>query len=180
MTQTRRRSVRPAGFTLVESAVSVAIAAVLVELAVLNFGALIEKQRLEGAAAQLAADLQLLRTEAHARSQSLRLSIYNAGAASCCVIHIGSHSDCSCQAEGGAVCSDPSLALKSVHWRAGEPLLNSNVGSLVYDPAQATVTPTGSLRVIDGRGRTITHVVNIVGRVRSCSPAPPLPGYVAC
>ena len=171
---------RPAGITLVESAVTMAIAAVLVGLAVPNFGALVEKQRLEGAAAQLAADLQLLRTEAHARGQSLRLSVYNAGAASCYVIHIGSRSDCSCQAEGGAVCSDPSLALKSVHWRAGEPLLSANVGSLVYDPAQATVTPTGSLRVIDGRGRSITHVVNIVGRVRSCSPAPPLPGHVAC
>ena len=42
-----------------------------------------------------------------------------------------------------------------------------------------TSTPTGTLRLVDSRGRAVHHVVNVMGRVRSCTPAG-VPGWRAC
>jgi type IV fimbrial biogenesis protein FimT len=42
-----------------------------------------------------------------------------------------------------------------------------------------TSTPTGTLRLVGGRGRAVHHVVNVMGRVRSCTPAG-VPGWRAC
>ena len=58
--------------------------------------------------------------------------------------------------------------------------LQANVASMLFDPVHGTSTPTGTLRVLDSRGRAIHHVVNIMGRVRSCSPQGAVPGYRAC
>jgi len=33
---------------------------------------------------------------------------------------------------------------------------------------------------LDSQGKAIHHVVNIMGRVRSCSPQGDIPGYRAC
>ena len=51
---------------------------------------------------------------------------------------------------------------------------------MLFDPAQGTVSPTGSIRIVDSRGDSITHVVNIIGRMRSCSPAAAVSGFKAC
>jgi len=51
---------------------------------------------------------------------------------------------------------------------------------MLFDPGQGTTTPTGSVRLTDSEGRGITHVVNVLGRVRSCSPEGRVPGYRAC
>jgi type IV fimbrial biogenesis protein FimT len=55
-----------------------------------------------------------------------------------------------------------------------------NVASVLFDPMHGTSTPTGTLHVIGAGGREVRHVINVMGRVRSCSPAPALPGYRAC
>jgi len=36
------------------------------------------------------------------------------------------------------------------------------------------------LRVLGANGRAVHHVVNVMGRVRSCSPLNAMPGYTAC
>jgi type IV fimbrial biogenesis protein FimT len=40
--------------------------------------------------------------------------------------------------------------------------------------------PTGTLRVVGAGGREVHHIINVMGRVRSCSPSPALPGYRTC
>ena len=54
-----------------------------------------------------------------------------------------------------------------------------NVASIVFDPLHGTSTPTGTLRLVDDAGRAVHHVVNVMGRVRSCTPAG-VPGWRAC
>jgi type IV fimbrial biogenesis protein FimT len=45
---------------------------------------------------------------------------------------------------------------------------------------RGTVTPTGTVTVTTRDGRALKQTVNIMGRVRSCAPAPGLPGYRTC
>jgi type IV fimbrial biogenesis protein FimT len=42
------------------------------------------------------------------------------------------------------------------------------------------VTPTGTLRLSLRDGRGLNQVVNIMGRVRTCSRSGTVPGYPAC
>jgi type IV fimbrial biogenesis protein FimT len=177
-TQTRRPG--ELGFSLVEAAVVVAIVAIVGASALPSFGALIDARRLDSAATRLAADLQLARSEAIARNRALRLSVVAGADATCWVIHSGAAADCSCSAAGVA-CGNGALAIQSVVLPSAERVaVAGNVASIVFDPMHGTSTPTGTLSLSDVRGRTVRHVVNVLGRVRSCSPAGTVAGYPTC
>lgn len=169
------------GFSLMEACVVTAILALLLSLAVPGFGALIERKRLQGSAAQLAADLHWLRSEALARNEALRFSLHTTGQGTCTVVHTGHRADCRCADTGPAVCEGEATALKTSHWPAAQRIaVQANVTSMLFDPVQGTTSPGGSVRVTDSQGHGITHVVNIMGRVRSCSPSAAVGGYRAC
>ena len=46
--------------------------------------------------------------------------------------------------------------------------------------AARRLLPTGTLRVLGSQGRAVHHVINVMGRVRSCTPLGAMPGYRAC
>jgi type IV fimbrial biogenesis protein FimT len=142
---------------------------------------LIASRRLEGAATQLATDIQFVRTEAVARNQALRLSFHDHAAGSCYVIHSGAADDCSCAASGPAECRNKAREIKTVSLITRHGLsLEANVNSMLFDPQHGTSTPTGTLRVTGAHGRAVHHVVSVLGRVRSCSPQAAVPGYRMC
>ena len=70
---------------------------------------------------------------------------------------------------------------RSVQFAADGPVaLQTNVRSMVLDQDKGTVSPTGTLRLLGRGGRGVNVVVNIMGRVRQCTPTPPLNGYRSC
>jgi len=61
--------------------------------------------------------------------------------------------------------------------------VRANVASILFDPLHGTGTPSGSVDVVTPAGQAIRHVVNVMGRVRTCSPAGStavVPGLRAC
>ncbi len=178
---TGQRTRRERGITLLELAVVLAVTAIVAATAVPDLGTLFAKRRLEGAANSLAADLQFARTEALARNRSLRFSVRSGVDASCWIVHTGAAGDCDCTGAAGVVCARGASAIRSVVLPAGERVsVAANVASIVFDPLHGTSTPTGTLRLVDARGRSVHHIVNLLGRVRSCSPAGAVAGYAAC
>ncbi|HZF78159.1 MAG TPA: GspH/FimT family pseudopilin [Rubrivivax sp.] len=170
---------RQAGVTLVESLMVLAVTVVVLGAAVPSFEAAREKRQLEGVAAQLETDIHHARSLAVARSTTLRITFQDNTAGSCYVVHSGNAGDCTCAADGSAACRPGAKSFQAVHWPAGGPVrVVSNSRSLVFDEVRGTVSPTATVRV-QGRQHAIHQVVNIMGRVRSCSPSA-LPGYKAC
>ena len=170
---------RQHGLTLLELAIVVAITAIVAATAAPSFTALIDARRLDSAATRLAADIQLARSEAIARNQPLRLSLFTGAGASCWIVHSGAPADCRCSADAGAVCG--ARIVKAVVLANNERVsVAGNVASIVFDPLHGTSTPTGTLRLVGARGSAVHHVVNVVGRVRSCSPEGAAPGYSPC
>lgn len=168
------------GVTLIESAVAMTIAAIALSTVAPSFQGLIERKRLEGVATQLATDLQFVRTESVARNTPVRVSFYADSAGSCYVIHTGSRSQCSCTVPQPAACSGGAAQIKTVYLPAAERVaVQASASSILFDPLHGTSTPTGTARVTGTPG-AIHHIVNVMGRVRSCSPAPALPGYRNC
>ena len=165
------------GLTLVEAAVFVAIIAIAAAVAAPGLQRQIEHRRLDGAASQLAATLQLARHESIARNRVVRLAVDETQR--CVVLHTGPAGSCRCTPRGEAECSGAARPLRTLGETHGITL-QANTASLAFDPLHGTVTPTGSFRLAGRDGREIQHVVNVMGRVRSCSPDAAVPGYRAC
>lgn len=171
------------GITLVETAVVGSVLATITSLAVPDFDAAIQRRHLEGAAAQLETDIHHTRMLAVARNALLRISFESSAAGSCYVIHTGAANQCGCNTHGTAVCQAGAQAERSVRFAAGDAVkLKSNVRSVIFDPVKGTSTPTATATVqfISRGGAAIHQVMNLMGRVRSCSPTPALSGYKSC
>ena len=175
----RRAHQAQRGFTLTEALVCVATLLVALGTSLPDFRSTLERRHVEGAAAQLATDLQLARGLAVAQNRTLRFEIAQSEQGTCYMVHSGSAGACSC-APQGTVCQPGVEAHRSVHYAADSGVtIAANVRSLVFEPTRGTVTPTGTLRV-EGARVSVRQVINIMGRVRSCSPDAAVPGYKAC
>ena len=167
------------GVSLVETAIAIALGAIVLSSAAPGLQATLARRHLDGVAAQLATDLQFARTEAVARNEPVRVSFHADAAASCWVVHTRGRALCSCEA-GRAACGGGAALIRSVAVPAERRVtVGANVGSILYDPVHGTSTPTGTLRVI-GAAAEVRHVVNVLGRVRSCSPLGAAHGWQAC
>jgi type IV fimbrial biogenesis protein FimT len=96
-------------------------------------------------------------------------------------VHDGSAGDCRCDDAGLATCSAGVEVVRSQRLPGGSHAvgLRSNVRSMAFDPTVGTVTPTASVRLNAPVGE-LRLVVNVMGRVRSCTPDRALPGLPAC
>jgi type IV fimbrial biogenesis protein FimT len=169
------------GVSLVEAMIVIAVTAIVAATAAPSLASFIDGRRLDAAATALAADVQFVRTEAVARNRPIRLSFHASAASSCWVVHTGPAAQCTCAESGPAVCSGGATQIKTVVLGAADRVsVQANVASIVFDPLHGTSTPTGTLRLIDPRGRAVHHIVTVMGRVRSCTPGGAVPGWRAC
>jgi type IV fimbrial biogenesis protein FimT len=172
------------GVTLIEMAIVVAISAIVMSTVSPSFHGFIDNRRVDAVASTLHTDIQFVRQEAVLRNQPVRLSFHTEAWGACYVVHTGARADCRCAATGGATCEGTARQIKTVTLLAAEAVgLVANVGSILFDPLHGTSTPTGTLKVASRSGRAVHHVVNVMGRVRSCSPqgvAAAVPGYRIC
>ncbi len=183
MTQHTTGTKKQHGFTLIEGLITVAVSAIVATTALPSMARWVEQQRLLGAAQQLLGDLQFIRSEAVARQQGLRLTILPWAGGSCYVLHSGSAHACTCGPleNTPAVCSGGATEVKTVRWNHHDKVaLQSSAQSLRFDPWDGTSTPTASINISNTQGQVLRHVVNVMGRVRTCSPAGHVAGHAAC
>lgn len=171
---------RRAGLTLTETLIALSIGAVLLGAVLPDFSDSLRRRHVEGAAAQFETDFAYARGAAVATQQPLRLRFGGDASGTCYVVFAGDPSACSCSA-AGATCGVGARPLRHVHLPAdGSVSVRANVGAMTLDPLHGTVSPTGTVRFTARDGRAVHQVVNLMGRVRSCSPAPALSGYAPC
>lgn len=169
------------GLTLVEAAVVLAVLAITAASTAPGMQRLLDGRHLGGFAAGLAADLHMARNEAIARNEPVRVTLH--AAHQCYVVHTGAASQCNCSGDAGpAVCTAGAAQIHTGHWDAATDrlALQSNTPSMLFDPLHGTASPTGTWRVVGTEGRAIHHVVNVMGRVRSCAGAGTVAGLRPC
>jgi len=173
---------RQRGASLVEALMTLGITAVLLGTAVPGLSDMRDRQRLQAATAQFETDVQHARSMAVARNQVLRLSFGPAAGAGCYVLHTGTTSQqCQCSADPQASqCSGGAEVLRTISLPTSHGIsLLANVGSMAFEPHRGTVTPTGTIRVTEPRGQRVHLVINVMGRVRACTPNGAT-GWAAC
>ena len=172
------------GVTLVEAAVVVAVAAVSLGALAPSFDRFVEKHRLEAAAGQLVADLQFARSQSVMLNAPLRVSLHQGAGHGCYVLHTGDAQSCTCRGVGPATCHGDARELKTVVMPVADGIaISGNVSSILFDPLHGTSTPSATFKLVAASGRAVHGVVNLMGRVRTCSPRGLLsevPGFAAC
>ena len=140
-----------------------------------------DKRRIDSLVAQIESELQYARSEAVARGRTVRVGFVNNSAGSCYVVHTGDPRQCTCQPSGQAACEGGGEILRSVRQDELERVqLMSSSREIGFDPTHGTVTPTTTLRLENPRGDRVNLVVNIMGRMRTCSPTAGNSRYVTC
>ncbi|MFO1329096.1 MAG: GspH/FimT family pseudopilin [Rubrivivax sp.] len=177
--QSSRR--RQTGITLVEQLVTASIAGVLAVSSLPGLDEAKTRRRLEGTAAQLESELQFARSSAVARGETVRVAFFDTAAGSCYVIHTGRPRDCRCEVDGSAQCTDGAQVVRSVGFVAADGMrVSSSADQVGFDADHGTATPTTTVQLQNRRGDALRLIVNVMGRIRSCSIGASVPGVPAC
>jgi len=169
------------GWTLIETCMVLCTIALVVGITAPSFKAARERRHLEAAAAQLHTDLAFARSLAVARNQPVRMSFARSTTGSCYVVHSGPADACDCLAGPAPVCTGGAQVFQSGRFSDDKGMvLTASASSMLFDERLGTVTPTSTMHLRSASGLEIRKIINILGRVRHCSPAPSMPGYPAC
>ncbi len=172
---------KQSGVTWIETCVVLVILGVVTAQAAPSMASLIDARRLEGSAVQFATDVQYARSEAIARNQPVRITLQNSAQGSCYVLHTGPSAQCACNNSSPAACVGEAREIRTVVLPADRSVtFTASTASVAFDPLHGTSTPTATFRVLGRQGRTIHQVINVMGRVRSCTPTGGVPGYPNC
>jgi type IV fimbrial biogenesis protein FimT len=172
---------RQLGSTLVEQLLGAVLAGLLVLLALPGLIEAKDKHRIESLAAQIETELQFARSESVGRRETIRVGFVNRLTGTCYVIFAGSPRQCTCVPNGGTQCQGGGEVLRLADPSSLDRIsLMSSAREISFDPVHGTVTPTTTLRLENPRGDRLNLVVNLVGRIRSCSPGRSLVGYPGC
>lgn len=163
--------IRHRGLTLVEACMAMAVLAIIVTLAIPSFADLLARRRLLGWADLVATDMRQAHAEAVKRNRRVMARFPTPG---CYVLHVDPAPDCACKPG----CSDRALIKQVDLDRSAGIDLAANVRSISFEP-NGTVVPSGSLTLSNGRGDTLRHRINVLGRLRTCAVSGHLP-HPAC
>lgn len=169
------------GLTLIECCITLAIISILAGTAAPSIIESNKKLMLDGGAAELVTDLYLARSAATSHQEGVRVSFYIASSGSCMIVHTGTKADCGCDASGVMACTSPAVLIKGSYFPHSRGVdVSASVPSIRFDPKHGMATPAGTVRLTTASGQEVRHVVNIMGRVRSCSPGGFAKGYPVC
>jgi type IV fimbrial biogenesis protein FimT len=168
MNSSKTQSSQQRGVTMIEACITLAIAGILAGSALPSFKDSLDQRKVEGFSSEVGTDLPLCpqrgRGAQHRRARQLLSGCY--------VVHTGSRADCQCDGQGPSVCTSDAVALKTVNSAETRGVqVVSNVSSMRFDPTNGTTSPTGTVCTVPASGRSVHHVVSLMGRVRTCSPA---------
>lgn len=178
----RPRRARTRGLTLLETMCACSVFAAALGVAAPGMQAWQDRQSLLGTAAELETDLQFARSAAVARHETVRFAVQALGSGgSCYLVHTGLPRQCTCTGQGTASCQGAGEVLRLVELPAhGAVRIGRQGVSLAFDGHRGTVTPTATIQLTNNQGSTIHQVVNLMGRVRACTPSGAVSGIRAC
>ena len=166
------RKTEAAGFGLVEMLVVMVLVGILAAMCIPLLTNFRQHLQLASAADTLHAEIQHARSEAARLGRSVRLSFSEHPLGTCYIIHVGNTGDCRCKDDGRVACTAGYLLKASWIDKKSQILLRANVPGLSFDPDGGYGTSAGTIGLTNAAGENISHVVSLVGRIRSCTTTP--------
>jgi type IV fimbrial biogenesis protein FimT len=166
------------GLGLPEVLITLVLVTIVAKAGVAHLHDFKQVRQLRAASADWSRVTMSARQWAFAHHQNVRLELVGIGG-TCLVLHTGSRGDCAGCAEEMACKAGTRLLDRTAPL---PPMLQGTATStsLIWNPGDRTVSPTGTLKLSLPDGRAIHHVVNLVGRLRLCSPGGLVGGLPPC
>jgi type IV fimbrial biogenesis protein FimT len=171
---------RQSGLTLVELALSLSIAGLLLCNALPALSDLMQRMRLQSVADLLRADIQEARSQAVMRRGNLQMHFESDANGTCYIVHAGGAGACRCTAAHEAQCLSPARAIRTQWLPASLQIALAGGKDMTFAAGQGTVTPAATLVLRNGRGDVIHQIISGAGRVRACAPGARFGALPAC
>ncbi|MBH9575589.1 prepilin-type N-terminal cleavage/methylation domain-containing protein [Inhella proteolytica] len=188
----------PRGLSLIELLVVIAVLAIVLAVAGPNFADYIYRKRVEGVAAELVTDIQLLRSQALMKPSATVRNEMGVATALNATIRIGTSSTqtcymlfweisshgCACNRPPGTACFKKFAEIKTVHMpKANTMVVTTTTAdrSGRFQAGTPTFSPNGFAVTISGdRNGSLRVSVDGLGRVSTCTPDGGIPNYAVC
>lgn len=179
---TRSTRMHSTGVSLLENLIGITVLSIAAMLATSTWGNQHNSKRLVGHIDELIQDMHWARSEAISRGASVRLTLLGeSGGQACYVIHTGEANACDCASSPSQSCSSTATALKVVKLTSSENLsLSYTNKSILWNSRTGGVTPAGTVRLEHPNVGRVHVVVNMMGRIRTCSPGGLVAGHPSC
>lgn len=181
MMQVKRKPPIQRGLTLIELLATLVLIGTLLSLAAPSLHTLVQQRRLDGAVQTYLSQLHWARLQAVALNQPVYIGFGQTPTGSCYLFYTGERDRCSCGASG-STCADGARLLLSTDLPQGSGVSvgTGTKSSITVDALRGTVTPTFVATFTARGGHTVQASTSVMGRTRTCSPAPGVPGWPAC
>lgn len=170
------------GFSFVEGLCAMTIACLLVGLLLPSLQQLRDRATVRSVAAQLETDLQFGRSTAVTMNRTTHMTFTNDSSGSCYVLHAGaSRDDCRCATNGQHLCASGADVLRASYLGPDSGIrLSSTARAITFEPLRGVVTPTATVSAESRLGNRINVIINVLGRVRTCTSTRTLDGQPGC
>ncbi|WP_425485084.1 GspH/FimT family pseudopilin [Allochromatium humboldtianum] len=166
------------GVTLIELMVSLSVLAILATIAIPSYTGFMDRYRLEGAIQGLYADLQFARSESVKCNRRVRVTFTTGSTWSYTISRIGSCTNSSdsttvTDLKTVGVASFPATQIASTTLTSNTLFFEPRFGNVEHGGSTSGTTLSGEAQVNfqSGQGKQARVLVNLIGRVRYCSPS---------
>jgi len=181
MMQANRKPPSQRGLTLIELLTTLVLIGTLLGLAMPSMHKLVQQRRLDGAVQTYLSQLHWARLQAVALNQPVYIGFGQTPAGSCYLFYTGERDRCNCGAAGSTCAEGAHLLLATdLPQGSGVSVGTGAKSSITVDALRGTVTPTFVATFTARGGHTVQATTSVMGRTRTCSPAPGVPGWPAC
>lgn len=181
MMQAHRKPPSQRGLTLIELLTTLVLIGTLLGLAVPSLHTLVQQRRLDGAVQTYLSQLHWARLQAVALNQPVYIGFGQTPAGSCYLFYTGERDRCSCGTAGSTCAAGAQLLLATeLPQGHGVSVATATKIGITVNAVRGTVTPTFIARFTARGGHTVEATTSVMGRTRTCSPAPGVPGWPAC
>ena len=169
------------GLTLIELLITLTLVGALLIGATPSLRHMVQYRRLDGVVQTYLSQLHWARQQAVAMNQPVHLMFGQTAESSCYLFYIGERDRCACGPED-ALCTDGAQALLAADLPAtqGIQVASTSRSTITVDALRGTVTPTFTAVFSASNGQSVRASTSVMGRTRTCSPAPGGPAQPAC
>lgn len=165
------------GFTLMEALTTLVVAAIVIGVGVPGMLSLMAKRRIEGAAAELQAQLQLMRSQAIKQNHNAYVSFSSSGS----TWQYGLDDTAPCNPATAGDCSVHGVpkVFNNGAWKGVELSQNFTNNTVGFEPRRGMALNTGTI-TLTSPGGTVKLNINSMGHVAACSVGGAVSNFPSC